>query len=93
MKVETKFHPVTITLETAQEFDYMWDALEQAFPMYEKNSAVRNFLIDTINTMGEVHNHQPSVEEINDMLTTAAPASVPADDPSTWDDQAKEIWK
>jgi len=92
MKVETKFHPITITLETAQEFDYMWDALEQAFPMYEKDSAVRNFLIDTINTMGEVHNHQPSVERVNDMLNTAIEEDL-EDDPSTWDDKAKEIWK
>lgn len=91
MKVETKFHPVTITLETPQEFDFMFDALEQALQTYEKNSLVRNFIIDTINTMGEVHNHQPSVEEINDMLNTAVEDE--ADDPSTWDDKAKEIWK
>jgi len=34
MKIETKFHPITITLETSQEFDYLWDALEQALPTY-----------------------------------------------------------
>jgi hypothetical protein len=88
MKIETKFHPITITLETAQEFDYLWDALEQALPTYEINSHVRNFIIDAINTMGEVHNHALSVDEVSDLLSSAND-----DDPSTWDDKAKEIWK
>jgi hypothetical protein len=88
MKIETKFHPITITLETSQEFDYLWDALEQALPTYEKNSSVRNFIIDTINTMGEVNNYALSVDEVSDLLSSAND-----DDPSTWDDKAKEIWK
>lgn len=90
MKVETKFHPVTITLETSQEFDYLWDALEQAIPTYEKGSNTRNFLIDTVNTMSEVHNYQPSVDEVSDLLNDAKNED---SDPSTWDDKAKEIWK
>jgi hypothetical protein len=91
MKVETKFHPITITLETSQEFDYLWDALEQALPTYEINSPVRNFIIDAINTMGEVHNQQLSVDEVSDLLNGAKDEEV--DDASTWDDKAKEIWK
>ena len=80
MKVETKFHPITITLETSQEFDYLWDALEQALPTYEINSPVRNFIIDAINTMGEVHNQQLSVDEVNGAKDEEV------DDASIWDD-------
>jgi hypothetical protein len=71
MKVETKFHPITITLETAQEFDFMWDALEQAYETYPIDSPIRNFLIDASNSMSEVHSVQPSVEEINELINTA----------------------
>jgi hypothetical protein len=94
MKIETKFHPITITLETSQEFDYLWDALEQALPTYEKNSSARNFLIDAINTMGEVHSFQPTVDEVNTLINNARDRiEEEQDDASTWDDKAKEIWK
>jgi len=92
MKIETKFHPITVTLETPQEFDYLWDVLEQAIPMYEKGSNVRNFLIDTVNTMSEVHNFQPSVVRVNELLSEASEEDA-EDEASTWDDKAKEIWK
>ncbi len=88
MKVETKFHPITITLETAQEFDFMWDALEQAYEIYPIDSPIRNFLIDASNSMSEVHSFQPSVEEINELLNDAD-----NDNERILDDRARDIWK
>jgi hypothetical protein len=90
MKVETKFHPITITLETAQEFDFMWDALEQAYETYPIDSPIRNFLIDASNSMSEVHSVQPSVEEINELINAAVEED---DDERMLDDQSRDIWK
>jgi len=49
-------------------------------PTYEINSPVRNFIIDAINTMGEVHNQQLSVDEVNGAKDEEV------DDASIWDD-------
>jgi len=55
MKIKTKFHPVTITLETAQEFELMWNVLEQSYLQYDKGSLMRNFLVNASNAMSEAH--------------------------------------
>tara|TARA_Y100000034_G_scaffold136870_1_gene216546 strand:+ start:1147 stop:1320 length:174 start_codon:yes stop_codon:yes gene_type:complete len=54
MKIKRKFSPITIVLETDEEWDMLWQTIEEAYPNYPRGSDIHKFLIDMSNqfTMG-----------------------------------------
>ncbi len=55
MNTTTKFSPIHITLDKYNEFDTLYNVLENAIEQYETESTERHFLIDLINSLGEVY--------------------------------------
>ena len=46
MKITREFSPITIVLETDEEWGLFWQAIEAAYPNYPEGSDMRNFLVD-----------------------------------------------
>ncbi len=55
MNTSTKFSPIHITLDEYNEFNTLWNVIENAIEQYEIESPERRFLIDLVNSLGEVY--------------------------------------